>query len=62
MWITPKTDWSIVDGVSVDDLNRIEGNMVELKKAATIDIVDVGNYFTSTNVEGALQELKTLSL
>lgn len=29
-WGTPKTDWSIVDGVTADDLNRIEGNIGEL--------------------------------
>ena len=26
-WVTPKTDWTSVDGVDFDDFNRIEGNI-----------------------------------
>lgn len=29
-WQTPKTDWSVADGVRDTDLNRIEGNILEL--------------------------------
>jgi len=29
-WTTPKVDWSIANGVSTDDLNRIEGNLAHL--------------------------------
>ena len=25
-YITPKTNWSVIDGVDYNDLNRIEGN------------------------------------
>jgi hypothetical protein len=39
------------------ELNRIEGNIAELKKASTIEIADTAGNFTATNVEGALQEL-----
>lgn len=58
-WQTPKIDWTTDAGVADLDMNRIEGNAVELKKAATIDIVDSAGIITATNVEGALQELAT---
>lgn len=56
-WQTPKTNWRSPAFPNYTDFNRIEGNILELKKATTIEINDVGNYFTSTNVEGALAEL-----
>ena len=56
-WQTPKTNWNDKDAVKPSDMNRIEGNILELKKAATIDIADTAGNFTATNVEGALQEL-----
>lgn len=30
-WQTPKTDWTPADGVADTDINRIEGNIEELK-------------------------------
>ena len=30
-WQTPKTNWSSADGVRDTDMNRIEGNALELK-------------------------------
>jgi len=59
-WQTPKTNWKSPAFPNCDDFNRIEGNILELKKAATNDIIDAGNYFTSSNVEGALAELYQL--
>lgn len=56
-WQTPKTNWRSPAYPSYVDFNRIEGNILELKKAATIEITDAGGYFISTNVEGALAEL-----
>lgn len=56
-WKTPKTNWQNNDVVSAADMNRIEGNISELKKAANIDIQDAAGNFTATNVEDALQEL-----
>lgn len=56
---TPRTDWVDSDVVTPADLNRIENNTIELKKAATIDIVDSGNKINATNVEDALQEIAT---
>lgn len=56
-WQTPKTNWKTPARPNYEDFNRIEGNILELKKAATIEIIDVGGYFVSTNVEGALAEL-----
>jgi hypothetical protein len=58
-WVAPKTNWTATDAVTPDDMNRIENNEVELKKAATIDIVDAGGKFVATDVEGVLQELAT---
>ncbi len=57
VWQTPKTNWNDKDAVRPSDMNRIEGNILELKKAATIDIADAAGNFTTTNVEDALQEL-----
>jgi len=57
VWQTPKTNWNDKDAVRPSDMNRIEGNILELKKAATIDIADTAGNFAATNVEGALQEL-----
>lgn len=54
-YITPRTNWSSADGVTDADMNRIEGNIAELKKAATIDLAEA--VMSSTNVEGALHEL-----
>lgn len=58
-WQTPKLDWKKEDVVGVADLNRIEGNIAELKKAATIDVADVANNFTASpkNVENVLNEI-----
>lgn len=56
-WQTPKTNWQNNDVVSAADMNRIEGNISELKKAANIDIQDAAGNFTATNVEDALAEL-----
>ncbi|MGB9780609.1 hypothetical protein [Caldanaerobacter sp.] len=58
-WQTPKTDWTAKDAVTVNDLNRIEGNIAELKKAATIDVADVAGNFTSSpkTVENVLNEI-----
>lgn len=55
-WQTPKTNWTSDDSVTNIDLNRIEGNTVELKKASNIDIVDSGGNYAASNVEDALQE------
>ena len=56
-WQTPKTNWNVETPPLPADFNRIEGNIAELRKAATIEIADVGGYFVSTNVESALAEL-----
>lgn len=56
-WQTPKTNWTAQDSVTPSELNRIEGNIAELKKASTIDIEDAEGNFAATNVEDALQEL-----
>lgn len=56
-WQTPKTDWTKKDVTTPSDLNRIEANILELKKASTIDIEDSAGNFEATNVEDALQEL-----
>lgn len=56
-WQTPKTNWKAGDIPTADTFNRIEGNITELKKAATIEITDVGGHFVASNVEGALAEL-----
>lgn len=58
-WVTPKTNWG-VEAPLPADFNRIEGNIAELKKASTIEITDIGDFFVSTNIEGALAELYQL--
>lgn len=35
-WQTPKTDWTPADGVRDMDLNRIEGNILELYETASV--------------------------
>lgn len=60
-YVTPKTDWNVETPPAYNDFNRIEQNEVELKKAATIDIVDSGGYLSATNVEDALAEIYTKS-
>lgn len=57
-WQTPVTSWTSVPGITHEDFNRIEGNTVELKNAATIDLADVNGYFTVKNVSAALTQLK----
>lgn len=37
-WQTPKTDWSAPDGVSNVDMNRIEGNILEVYEMAQADV------------------------
>ncbi|HGU6173213.1 TPA: hypothetical protein ACNABL_004786 [Escherichia coli] len=58
-WQTPKKWQSPAFPVDTD-FNRIEGNILELKKAVTIEIENKYKYFTSNNVEDALAELKAL--
>jgi len=60
-WVTPVTSWTSVPGVSYTDFNRIEGNILVLRNASGIQITDAGNYYTSTDVEGALQELYNIT-
>lgn len=57
-WITPKTDWNSDTSVTSTDLNRWEGNLAHLKSASSIDLADAGGYFTTKNVEAALQQCK----
>lgn len=59
-WQSPKTNWSVVDGVRADDLNRIEGNMLHLynnekgaKRPATLII----GASTSEHLQGAVDYL-----
>ena len=35
-FIPPKTDWTAADGVSLVDLNRIEGNILELYNTSQV--------------------------
>lgn len=41
---TPKTDWTSSDGVSNDDLNRIETNIVHLKEQTVDSINDLATH------------------
>lgn len=57
-WQDPKTNWTIVDGVTAGDLNRIEGNLLHLrnnvsgpKKAATVVIGNATSGHTSNLVD-----------
>jgi len=56
-WQSPKITWRSPAYPDYHDLNRIEANILELKKASTIEITDEGGYFTATNLEAALAEL-----
>lgn len=56
-WVLPKLNWKSPAYPNFVDFNRIEGNILELKKASTITIADVGNHIAATNVEDALAEL-----
>lgn len=53
-WQTPKTDWSVADGVRVTDFNRIEGNILELynvdaaRSDSTIYVSPSGNDTSGT--------------
>ncbi|MNU34915.1 hypothetical protein D3C71_235020 [compost metagenome] len=47
-WTTPKTNWTIDNGVSTDDLNRIEGNLQHLVGYAGLYGVTSGNSTTYT--------------
>ena len=56
-----KTTWGTGDRITAAKLNKMETGIDEVNKkiasnASDISIADTGNYFTSTNVEGALQE------
>lgn len=58
-WQTPKTDWTGADGVRYSDLNRMEGNILELYRgdAARADILlyvsEAGNDITGTGTSAA---------
>lgn len=62
-----KTNWQTGDRITAAKLNKMEAGIDGVNKkvasggtgsnnASDISITDTGNYFTSTNVEGALQE------
>lgn len=55
-FIEPK-NWSNSDAVISTDLNRIENNIAELKKAETIDVADAEGNFEAANVEGVIAEI-----
>lgn len=41
-WITPKTDWTVLDYFNIEDYNRIKGNieyLVEYAKNINLDLV-----------------------
>mgnify|MGYP000910511667 CR=1 FL=1 len=59
-WQTPKINWRSPAYPDWRDYNRMEGNILDLKKAVTIDIADAGRYFTLMNLEAALAELYQL--
>lgn len=61
VWQTPKTDWSSIPGITYNDFNRIEGNILLLRTADNILIADIEGHFTSGTVEGALHELYTIT-
>lgn len=48
-WQTPKTDWSRADGVRDSDLNRIEGNILELYGIAAVPAATTLYVSTSGN-------------
>lgn len=58
-WQTPKTNWSSADGVRTDDLNRIEGNILELYKVSaqmndiTIYVSTSGNDTSGTGASAS---------
>lgn len=63
-----KTTWGTGNKITASKLNKIEAGIDGVNKkvasggtgsnnASDISITDTGNYFTSTNVEGALQEV-----
>ncbi len=54
---TPKTDWNADNGVDFNAMNRIEGNISIIRNASEVQITDVGGYFESSDLEGALQKL-----
>lgn len=51
-WITPKTDWTPVDGIADTDLNRIEGNILESYSGNTLENSIVG---TISGFDGGAQ-------
>ena len=53
-----KTTWGTGDRITATKLNKIEAGIDEANKkvASDISITDTGNYFTATDIEGALQE------
>lgn len=50
-WQTPKTDWTGADGVRDSDLNRIEGNILELYSGTASS--DITVYVATTGNDGA---------
>lgn len=51
-WQTPKTDWMAPDGVRFDDINRIEGNILELYNTGSLH-VDKTIYVATTGNDNA---------
>ena len=47
-WITPKIDWSSVDGILKSDLNRIEGNILNLNTAKA----DAAHQHSASDISG----------
>lgn len=65
-WLTPKTDWTAVDGVTDNDLKRIEGNILELYNTKLAhSLATAANDFlvaskAGTFVKKTLAEVKTI--
>lgn len=45
-YVTPKLDWSVIDGVTYDDMNRIEGNTAAVKVTADAALPKAGGIMT----------------
>jgi len=65
-WQTPKTDWTSVDGVRYSDLNRMEGNMLELYnidglRADRVVYVNASTGNDTTGIGSASAPFKTIT-
>ncbi len=60
-WSTPKTNWTSTDGIAYGDLNRIEGNILDLHGRLSSLTSDLTDHEADTDIHATKAAVRTAS-